>query len=102
MAREDAHHEIPEAFLGIGIRIEDDVVITDSGHDNLTSTVPTGLGRSRDALAEGSMLPDFLDGGRDGVPEDREEVEGGPSDHQHVKELVIGEGPREQLRRSLR
>ena len=30
----------PEAFKGIGIRIEDDVVITDDGHLNLTREIP--------------------------------------------------------------
>lgn len=30
----------PEAFKGIGIRIEDDVVITDDGYNNLTRDIP--------------------------------------------------------------
>ena len=32
---------VPEAFRGVGIRIEDDVLITTSGHDNLTAALPT-------------------------------------------------------------
>ena len=34
-------HPVPRAFRGIGVRIEDDVLITHTGHDNLTSGVPT-------------------------------------------------------------
>ena len=34
-------HRVPKAFRGIGTRIEDDVLITDTGHDNLTAGVPT-------------------------------------------------------------
>lgn len=34
-------HQVPEVFLGIGIRIEDDVLITDAGHEILTEGVPT-------------------------------------------------------------
>jgi len=30
----------PEKFRGIGIRIEDDIVITESGNKNLTAAVP--------------------------------------------------------------
>ncbi len=30
----------PEAFRGLGIRIEDDVAITEGGHENLTASIP--------------------------------------------------------------
>ncbi|MBS9403396.1 Xaa-Pro aminopeptidase [Halomonas sp. TRM85114] len=35
-----ADEDIPEAFRGIGIRIEDDVAVTEAGHDILTASVP--------------------------------------------------------------
>ena len=32
-----------ESFRGIGIRIEDDIVITDSGCENLTASIPKAI-----------------------------------------------------------
>jgi Xaa-Pro aminopeptidase len=32
---------VPERFRGIGVRIEDDVVVTAAGHDNLSAILPS-------------------------------------------------------------
>ncbi|MDG2148717.1 MAG: aminopeptidase P N-terminal domain-containing protein [Planctomycetota bacterium] len=36
-------NEAPERFRGLGIRIEDDVAITEGGHDNLTGNIPKSI-----------------------------------------------------------
>jgi Xaa-Pro aminopeptidase len=49
-------HEIPAEFLGIGIRIEDDILLTEDGHENLTGHVPADPDRVEALCAEGSWL----------------------------------------------
>lgn len=51
--------EVPEEFLGIGVRIEDDILVTESGHENMTSHVPTEPKDIEALCAEASTLPLF-------------------------------------------
>lgn len=53
-------HPIPEEFRGIGIRIEDDVLITGSGREILTRGVPTDPDRIENLCAEAPLMP-FLE-----------------------------------------
>ncbi|MEX2278950.1 MAG: aminopeptidase P N-terminal domain-containing protein [Acidimicrobiia bacterium] len=55
-AAEKITHRIPEEFLGIGIRIEDDILITADGHENLTSGVPTDPDKIESLCTEPSWL----------------------------------------------
>lgn len=45
-------HRVPEEFLGIGVRIEDDVFITKSGHENLTESTPVEVDEVEAMCAE--------------------------------------------------
>lgn len=48
--------EIPSEFVGLGIRIEDDILVVDGGHENLTSHVPVELDEIEALCAETSWL----------------------------------------------
>jgi Xaa-Pro aminopeptidase len=50
-------HPIPAEFRGIGIRIEDDVLITSGGNDILTSGAPKTIEEVESACADVSPLP---------------------------------------------
>jgi len=54
---EKIKHEVPREFLGIGVRIEDDVLITPEGHENMTDSVPNEIDEIEALCAEESVLP---------------------------------------------
>ena len=56
-AAEKIEHEIPAEFRGIGVRIEDNVLITVDGSRNLTAGVPTGPDEIQALCVEASSLP---------------------------------------------
>ena len=50
-------HRVPAEYLGIGVRIEDDILITADGHENMTAAVPTQIDEVEALCAEKSKLP---------------------------------------------
>lgn len=50
-------HQVPQEFLGIGVRIEDDIYVTADGHENMTSAVPTEITDVEAMCAEEPLLP---------------------------------------------
>jgi Xaa-Pro aminopeptidase len=50
-------HPIPTEFRGLGVRIEDDLLITADGYENLTAGVPAAIDEIQALCAEPSSLP---------------------------------------------
>lgn len=48
--------ELPAEFVGLGVRIEDDILIIDGGHENLTAHVPVDIDDIEGLCAEMSWL----------------------------------------------
>ncbi|MGH8912659.1 MAG: aminopeptidase P N-terminal domain-containing protein [Acidimicrobiia bacterium] len=53
---EQVEFDIPGEFVGLGVRIEDDILIVDGGHDNLTAHVPVAVENVEELCAERSWL----------------------------------------------
>ncbi len=53
---EQVEVELPPEFVGLGIRIEDDILIVDDGHENLTEHVPVDVEEIEKLCAERSWL----------------------------------------------
>ena len=50
-------HPIPGEFRGIGIRIEDDILVTPDGVDNLTAGTPKTVEEVERTCAQAPRLP---------------------------------------------
>lgn len=54
---ESTTHPVPEEYLGIGVRIEDDLLVTESGCENLTRGVPVAPDEVEALWNEQSTVP---------------------------------------------
>lgn len=51
--------DVPEEFLGIGVRIEDDILVTTDGYENLSAMCPVGADEIEAVCSDESPLPVF-------------------------------------------
>ena len=51
--------DVPPEFLGLGVRIEDDILITADGYENMTASVPVDPIQIEEICGEDSALPLF-------------------------------------------
>lgn len=51
--------EVPSEFLGLGVRIEDDILMTETGHTNMSAGTPVDPHEIEALCAEESALPEF-------------------------------------------
>jgi Xaa-Pro aminopeptidase len=49
--------DVPQEFLGIGVRIEDDILMTDTGHENMSAGTPVDPDEIETICSETSELP---------------------------------------------
>jgi Xaa-Pro aminopeptidase len=47
----EGNAQVPESYRGIGVRIEDDILVTESGHSNLTADIPKTVSELESACA---------------------------------------------------
>ena len=53
----DGYDSCPKEWAGIGVRIEDDILITDTGHENLTAGTPHTIEEIEATMAQPTRLP---------------------------------------------
>ena len=56
---EKVTHQIPDEFIGIGVRIEDDILMTGDGALNMTAAVPRSIDEVEAACAASASVPDL-------------------------------------------